>query len=529
MEPQRISARSRAAAPAAAVALLVTVASAACGQDGPEAADARAGDGLPPVEAPADGGRLAEELDPLVRELFELELSPGLAIAVVAGDELAYARGFGHADVEEDRPATPETLFYIASTTKSFTALTAALLDHEGRLELDAPMSRDLAGFEFETALSADEISMRDLLTMTHGIEDGGPVVFRTAYSGEFTEEKLLELLAAYGPSESGRAFDYGNLGYNVAGIVMERATGDSWKTLMREEVLDPLGLRSTSPWMSRVERSRVASPYVPAPEGFERRPLTKDDANMHAAGGLVTSALDLSRWVEAFLNDGIVDGERVFPEEVVRSARSVQVPQDRDFSLFHRHGWGLGWDIGTYDGDTLVHRFGGYTGSRPHVSFMPEHGIGVVALVNEAALGGRLVDLVATRIYDRLRDKPGAEEAWAERVAETKDRAADARARLAEHLAERAARQRETPLPLDAYAGRYVNDALGTMEWRRTDEGLETRIGLVHGPAEVYDADAHAFRVELTGSGRVVTFRVEDGEVVGLEAAGEEFRKVGG
>ncbi len=109
----------------------------------------------------AAGGRLAPELDPLVEELFSLDLSPGLAVAVVTGDELAYARGFGYADMETGRPVTPETLFYIASTTKAFTALAAALLDHRELLDLDAPISRYVAELELQPPLSADEITVR--------------------------------------------------------------------------------------------------------------------------------------------------------------------------------------------------------------------------------------------------------------------------------------------------------------------------------------------------------------------------------
>jgi hypothetical protein len=84
-------------------------------------------------------------------------------------------------------------------------------------------------------------------------------------------------------------------------------------------------------------------------------------------------------------------------------------------------------------------------------------------------------------------------------------------------------------PLPLSAYAGTYVNEAVGTMTWSETDEGLEVRAGLVHGPAEVFDADQHAFRIQITGGGTVAQFVVEDGEVTGLRYQGFEFERTGG
>lgn len=488
------------------------------------------GQGLAPPEAPTDGGPMAEELDPLVEGLFALDLSPGLAVAVVRDGEVVYLRGFGYADVEKGRRVDPaETLFYIASTSKSFTGLTTALLAHEGVLELDAPLGRYIPDLAFESpALSADEISIRELLTMTDGTGQYGPFIFRTAYTGEFTEEKLIELLARTDPANPGR-FAYRNQPYNILGIVIERATGMGWKEVFERRIAAPLGLEDTSPWMSRVDRSDLAMPYAVTPGGFERRPLTKNDANMHAAGGHVTTVLDLARWIEAFLQDGVVDGERVFPPEVIEAARTAQVPQDRDFSLFHRHGWGHGWDIGTYDGDTLVHRFGGYTGAYSHVSFMPEHGIGVVALANEPALGDRVADGAAAAIYDHLlgkEDAAGRRTAFAE---ESRGVAERYRRGIADALETRAARQRPMPLPLSAYAGTYENDQLGTMTWTETDDGLEAHAGLVHAPAEAYEAGEHAFRVALTGGGSVVRFLVEDGEVVGLTYRGFEFARTGG
>lgn len=507
-----------------ALTALLAAGAAGCGAGG------AGGHGLEPPEAPEDGGPLADELDPLVEELFDLDLTPGLGVAVVRDGEVVYLRGFGYADVEEGRRVDPaETLFYLASTSKSFTGLTTALLAHEGQIELDAPLSRYIPELEFDSPeLSADEITIRELLTMTDGTGQYGPFIFRTAYSGEWTEPKLLELLGRTEPSSPGE-FAYRNQPYNILGIVIERATGMTWKDAFERRIAEPLGLAHTSPWMSRVDRAEVAMPYAVTSDGFERRPLTKDDANMHAAGGHVTTALDAARWIEAFLGHGVVDGERVFPAEVIDAASTVQVPQDRDFSLFHRHGWGYGWDIGTYNGETLVHRFGGYTGARTHVSFMPEHGIGVVALVNEPALGDRAADGAAAAIYDHLLGKENAEERRAAFIEESRSVAERYREGIAEDRETRAGRQRPMPLAPSAYAGTYLDDEVGTITVRESGDFLEVAAGLVHAPAEVYDADENAIRVELTGGGSVIRFVVEGGEVTGLRYRGFTFDRTGG
>jgi CubicO group peptidase (beta-lactamase class C family) len=93
-------------------------------------------------------------------------------------------------------------------------------------------------------------------------------------------------------------------------------------------------------------------------------------------------------------------------------------------FAAFHRHGWGVGWDLGTYDGDTLVHRFGGFPGFRSHVSFMPDRHVGVIVLTNAGGAGSTLADAVATTIYDILLGKPEIERRLDSIVAETRSSA---------------------------------------------------------------------------------------------------------
>src|SRR5688572_16727549 len=93
-------------------------------------------------------------LDSVLASIFALDLAPGLSVAVVRDTQVIYAKGFGWADVEARRPVTPETIFYIASTTKSFTGLAAVLLDEQGRLDLDAPLSRYLPGAKLQAPLT---------------------------------------------------------------------------------------------------------------------------------------------------------------------------------------------------------------------------------------------------------------------------------------------------------------------------------------------------------------------------------------
>lgn len=469
---------------------------------------------------------VARELDPFIRDAFAIDVTPGMGVAVVRGDERVYARGFGFADVEARRPVTTRTLFYIASTSKSFTAFAAALMAERDRLDLDAPIGRYLPRLRLHPPLSADEITLRDLLTHTHGISGRGPVVFRTAYTGVHTDSLLLRLVGGHEPSPTGRAFDYGNIGYNVAALVMDAALDRGWKDLLQQEVFEPAGMTNTTGYRSRVDPHRLAMPYGLNPEGYERLHYGKDDSNMHAAGGHLTTVLDLANWLEIHMNEGRLNGRQIFPADVVAETHRRQATQDREFAEFHRHGWGFGWDLGTYEGDTIIHRFGGFPGFRSHVSFMPAHDIGVVVLTN-GGMGSPLADLVATYIYERLLQRPHAERRHREKLARLAARAEEARRELADHRAERVARQQPLPHPPSAYAGTYENPSLGRMEWRVQDGELVVRMGVMKSEAEVYDADSNRLRVELRGGGEVVTFQFDGERAESLTYLRREFRAV--
>jgi CubicO group peptidase (beta-lactamase class C family) len=204
------------------------------------------------------------------------------------------------------RPVDDATAFYIASTTKALTA-TAVLLE----------VSKGAIGLTTTTAMSrppiprpmdAHRVTVRQLLTMTDGLADGGPVVTRTAYTGDFTIPVLIRLLADYGPDPDGTAFSYDILPYNILGLALDPRSEEGWKDVVRRDVLDPLGMRETSARISTMDPARLALPHELTPgEGWRRAPLAKEDANQHAAGGHFATARDLARFVAAHASGGFL------------------------------------------------------------------------------------------------------------------------------------------------------------------------------------------------------------------------------
>ncbi|MHC4989665.1 MAG: serine hydrolase domain-containing protein [Planctomycetota bacterium] len=472
---------------------------------------------------------LSDAIHDRLERLMALELAPGMAVAVVRDGEVVHLRGYGLADVENGRPVTPDTVFYIASSTKSFTGTAVAILDERGVFDLEETLGGYLPRATYHEGIDPDAITMRQLLTHTHGLANNGPITFRVAYSGEHTPELLRAMMAEHGPAEHGTAFRYSNVGYNVLSMAMDDQLGKPWKDVLDEEIFQPLGMRSTTAYASRVDPARLAQPYREDPDGFSRLHYAKGDANMHAAGGLMTTASDLGRWIEANLDHGRLDGRQALPSAAIAEAHRAQAEQDGSYGPYRRTGYGLGWNTGDYEGEPMLHHFGGFTGFHAHVSFLPERGVGVVILTNSSRLGSMLAIMGAASIYDLLLEKPDIDAKFEQQLTQARDMASQGRDRIRADRERRAARPQVLPHPLATYAGTYENPVMGRVTLSVVEDRLEATMGNLWSAVEVYDATRDALRVELTGGGDVLFFDVPDGadRASLFTNSGMEFRRV--
>lgn len=462
---------------------------------------------------------LTATLDSTMARLMSLNATPGLGVVVVRDTQIVYMKGFGHADVENKRAFTPRTVFYIASTTKSFTGLAAAVLDQKKQFMLDAPLKQYLPNTQLQAPLSAESITIRSLLTHTHGISNDGPLPTRLAYTGVYRgNDELLQLLAAHKAAASGRTFKYGNLGYNVAAIAMEARTGVSWKQTLEDVLFKPAGMTSTSGFVSRFGQDRLAMPYRWTPEGFVRRPYGKSDTNMQSAGGLVTTLEDMGKWLELHINHGKLNNKQIVPASSVEEAHRIQAPAPGNDGPYKRLGYGLGWNVALNGSDTLLVHGGGFPGFSTHMSFNPGKRVGVAVFTNT---GSGFPEAVALEVYRVLNGEGAITDANLEvwRGHLDKDRQG-----ITADLARRAARPQNLPFPLEAYAGDYDNELYGRLQISVVNGKLEARMGSAWSAVEVFDNTKNRLRVELFGSGQVMDVEMKDGRAVALNLGGILF-----
>lgn len=458
------------------------------------------------------------------RCLAELPEVPGLAVTVVHGDQVLGAKAYGMLDLENRIPATAESRFYIASSTKSMTALVALMLRERGELDFKRSLKDWFPEVSFDPSIKADQINLTHLLSHTAGISNHA-ITMRLAYSGQHDPETLVRLLADThaNPKFPFGTFDYTNFGYNITALIIQRATGKSWKMQMEALLLKPLGMHQTTAYFKGKEAARYARPYL----NGKRASLEKRDAILHAAGGLYASAADMSRWLAFQLNDGRVDGRQIVPASLIQESREPLADLEKSFGAYQRRHYAYGWYIGSSGERTLVHHFGSFPGARAHISMMPDRKTGVAVMVNSTGAGFVLADIVADYAYRLVEDPALAEKEGTAALADLLARRIKRTARIEAETAKRAARKWHLSAPLTAYAGVYEHPQIGRLEVKPAGETLQFKAGLMSCRAEAFERP-EAVRVEMVpGSGSVATFEKGDDGVIAVKLMGTRFERV--
>ncbi|MCG8414427.1 MAG: serine hydrolase, partial [Pseudomonadales bacterium] len=374
---------------------------------------------------------------------------------------------------------------------------------------------------------------LRDLLSHTSGIENT-PISYRSAFTGVHTPELLWNLLSESSSNEDAPygSFQYTNTGYNILTVLTDRKLGILWQDLVKQEVIEPLGMTRTTARMSEAETLgwQIAKPHglVTGEQLMERLYLEKVDSTMQSAGGMVMSPNDAKRWLELFVNDGVVDGRQIVAPEIIEETRDRLASVDRQFGDYLREDYGLGWYISSYKEDLMIHHFGSFSGFRAHVSYLPERNVGVAVFVNDSLIGSYLADSIANSIYDlatgRLAE-PESVSAAKDALVERHDRLLTA---VDEGRRSRAGRTWQLSQPRSAYVGTYVSPRLGSITVSLQDNELFVEMGVMHAIGTPY-MEPDSVRVELAPlSGTVLRFDVDDqGEVTAIDYVGERLDRI--
>jgi len=341
-----------------------------------------------------------------------------VAYGVVLGGELVHSRGIGTRRVGEDALPDADSVFRIASMTKSFTAATILLLRDEGLLGLDDAVGRhvpELADLRGPTA-DAPLVTIRHLLSMSAGFPTDDPWGDRQQ---GLELDRFAGLLRA-GPTFAwtpGLRFDYSNLGYGILGRVITNVAGREYRDVVQERLLDPLGMTATTFELESVPPERLAAGYVWRDDVYELEPFDPYGA-LAAMGGIYTSVRDLARWVGGFTDAFPPRDDPEGPHPVLRASRRemqqghrvippsiLAGPPDAAIDL---ESSGYGYGLFVYDDlrfGRIVGHSGGYPGFGSNMRWQPASGLGVVVLTNHRY--GPATSLASTLLRSLLESGP--------------------------------------------------------------------------------------------------------------------------
>ena len=395
---------------------------------------------------------------------------PGVAVAVAQDGKVILSAGYGQRDVKNNLPVTPQTVFPLASVTKSLTVATLAALVRQGRLDWDKPVREYLPDFRLWDPVATDRMTARDLVTHRSGL----PRHDFAWYGATLSRRELYLRLRYLEPSKDFRsAYQYQNLMYMTAGHLAGELSGTTWEEAVRRTVFKPLGMSRTNTSISELRKEEdAARPYKKDDAEQVSEVPYYDDSALGPAGSANSCVADMIRYVQMHLSGGRHRGKVILSEQDVAQMQTPQmvIPDTSPFPELGHSQYGMGFTVTSYRGHKLVQHGGALDGFSTLLSFLPQDGLGLLVLSNIS--GSPLPSVLMYQVYDRLL---GLEPVpWSARFQElvAKGKAAEDRAKDRGLTPRKPDTRPSHSLP--DYPGSYEHPAYGTVGIKTAGEGLE-------------------------------------------------------
>lgn len=379
--------------------------------------------------APVTG--IPSDLDSYVNSALQAWRAPGMAIAVVRSGRVVFARGFGKRALGGAAPVDSHTRFATASLTKMFTAAAAGQEVGAGRLGWDDLIASRLPGFALQDARVAAELTLRDVLAHRSGLDEAADLLWMgTGYD----QGEVLERLRAVRQAAPLRTtFSYSNVLYSAAGRLVARSAGLPFEDLIRQRLLDPIGMRESGLGVPQAKDGNIARPHAER-DGALQVIAPRDTSNIAPAAALFSSAEDMARWLLLLLGRGELEGNRVIDKRAVDAMLTPQMLvglapwQEELYPESHFLAQGLGLMLQDYRGRKVAWGTGGIDGSSCSLALLPEEQLGVIVLTNvpwtglpegmvfwllDKYLGSPGKDWSAVRLALSLRSRARMAEVW--------------------------------------------------------------------------------------------------------------------
>ncbi|WP_156921953.1 serine hydrolase [Azorhizobium doebereinerae] len=446
-------------------------------------------------------------LDSVAADLMKRSGIPGMAIAVVRGGKTVYAKGFGVRKAGEAAPVDADTVFQIASLSKSLSASVVAQQVGAGVVGWDTPIVRHLPWFRLADPWVTSHVTIADMFSHRSGLPDHAGDDLEDLGYGRRTILERLRLL----PLDSFRnTYAYTNYGITAGAEAVAAAAGKSWESLAEEVLYKPLGMTSTSErYADYARRPNRALLHVQVDGRFQAK-FTRDADAQSPAGGVSSTVNDLARWMDFVLQDGTFEGRQVVPAAALLPAARAEMISSPSAAMDARpsfYGYGIGVSI-TSSGRVALDHSGAFSlGASTNYRMLPSQGLGIVILTNAAPTG--VAEAIGADFMDRVETGQPTRDwyaAYAPIMTQLNAPAGSLVGKSPPAAPQPAAR-------LGAYAGTYGNAYFGPATISRIDGGLELKLGRSRYRLSHWTGDTFAFHPsaenETLGSQAAISFKM--------------------
>ncbi len=467
----------------------------------------------------AQNDKRLKDIEKELNSILEATKTAGFAVAIVEGDKVIYAKGFGYRDYENKIPADANTLFAIGSSTKAFTSSILGVLRADDKLSFDDNPRQYVPNLEFFNDDMNNNIIIKDLMRHSTGLprHDGSWYFFPT-----HSKDSLIQRIKYQEPFTGIRQqWYYNNFGFLVQGVIAEKITGKSWEENINDLFFKPIGMsRSNTSIKEMKSASNASLGYELKKDGKISKMNYYDIAGMSPAGSINSSVNDMSKWLITWINKGKFNDKEIIPETYVNEAISSQmvvsgrIPDD-EFPDMHLANYGYGWIISSYRGHYRVEHGGNIDGFSANVAFFPTDNIGVVILANQN--GSALPTLVRNTVADRMLKTDKTD--WAKRFKERREKGEKEQEEVKEKSGTSNVKNtKPSHISLD-YTGNYFNAGYGKFSIEAENDSLFlynklNKLYLRHYHYDTFEAfEINDKKVDTSASGNVLKISFKTNE----------------
>ena len=479
-----------------------------------------------PVSADID----AERLSAVTGRGMELWHVPGMSVAVVTAKETVFQKGFGVTAIKDGIPVDEHTQFAIASTTKAMIVAGILMLVDEEKLSLDDPISKHIPELHFHNPAVGQELNIRDLLAHRTGLPSTD---YWTFFQSMPLDEQIQRLQTVEQAAPIRTRLIYQNTMFEIAGLLIERLSGQQWHHFLTERLWHPIGMLETygARGLANPGQSQV-TPYLYQDNKLKVAEWDFPADYADAAGSVWSSIHDMSLWAQFLLNDGVTsNGERLISKEGIgQMFEPHQLASPGDFyptiklTQPNWRSYGLGWFQQDFQGRKIDFHTGSLSGLIALIGLDRENQKAFIVLGNRDHAEMRhalLWDVMDDSATEQKRD-------WNQEIFDLYAQGRDKSDDEWKETQEKRLKKTRLSLPGDAYAGTYRSAKMGDIQIAGSGRKLKMKTKRVEFEMTHWQLDTFLVEYKQWEMREFATFNISpEASITSVDVFGETFERV--